>query len=68
MLIVEVHATSHIGRVRKGNEDNYLVLNIDASQTWTSEQDATNFPVDANETRVSVKADVLPKRNTSALT
>ena len=29
---------------------------------------ATNFPVDANETRVSVKADALPKRNTSALT
>jgi hypothetical protein len=29
---------------------------------------ATNFPVDANETRVSVKADALPKRKTSALT
>jgi len=29
---------------------------------------ATSFPVDANATRVSVKADVLPKRNTSALT
>ena len=29
---------------------------------------ATNFPVDTNETRVSVKADALPKRNTSALT
>ena len=28
---------------------------------------ATNFPVDANDTRVSVKADALPKRKTSAL-
>jgi hypothetical protein len=42
---------------------------LDASQTENSRQaSATNFPVDANETRVSVKADALPKRNTSALT
>ncbi len=27
---------------------------------------ATNFPVDTNDTRVSVKADALPKRKTSA--
>ncbi len=47
MLLVEVHATSHIGRVRKGNEDNYLVLNVDASQTWTSEQDSKDFPVES---------------------
>lgn len=31
MLFVEVHATSHIGRVRKGNEDNYLLLDADKS-------------------------------------
>jgi PPM family protein phosphatase len=49
MLTVEVHATSHIGRVRKGNEDNYLVLNIDASQTWTSEQDSHSFPVESQQ-------------------
>lgn len=49
MLIVEAHATSHIGRVRKGNEDNYLVLNIDASQTWTSEQDSNTFPVESQK-------------------
>jgi serine/threonine protein phosphatase PrpC len=49
MLTVEVHATSHIGRVRKGNEDNYLVLNIDASQTWTSEQDSKTFPVESQK-------------------
>jgi hypothetical protein len=42
---------------------------LDASQKANSRLAcATNFPVDANETRVSVKADVLPKRNTSALT
>jgi protein phosphatase len=31
MLFVEVHATSHVGRVRKGNEDNYLLLDADKS-------------------------------------
>ena len=42
---------------------------LDASQKANSRLAcATNFPVDANETRASVKADVLPKRNTSALT
>jgi len=42
---------------------------LDASQKANSRLAcATNVPVDANETRVSVKADALPKRNTSALT
>jgi protein phosphatase len=43
MLIVETHATSHVGRVRKGNEDNYLLLDIANSETWTSSQDAGEF-------------------------
>jgi len=59
MLIVEVHATSHIGRVRKGNEDNYLVLNIDASQTWTSEQDPHNFPIESKKFEVGEEGIVL---------
>jgi hypothetical protein len=42
---------------------------LDASQKANSRLAcATNFPVDANETRVSVKVDALPKRSTSALT
>lgn len=40
MLIVEAHATSHVGRVRKGNEDNYLLLDIGSSETWTSSQES----------------------------
>ncbi len=50
MLIVEIHATSHVGRVRQGNEDNYLVLNISASQNWTSEQSAGASPVIQSQT------------------
>jgi protein phosphatase len=45
MLIVEAHATSHVGRVRKGNEDNYLLLDIASSDTWMSSQDANEFSV-----------------------
>jgi hypothetical protein len=42
---------------------------LDTSQKANSKLAcATNFPVDANDTRASVKADALPKRSTSALT
>lgn len=45
MFIVEAHATSHVGRVRKGNEDNYLLLDIASSDTWMGSQDAGEFTV-----------------------
>ena len=55
MFTVEIHATSHVGRVRRGNEDNYLLLNISSSRAWTSEQadgefiiESQKFDVDAN--------------------
>ena len=47
MLTVEIHATSHIGRVRKGNEDNYLLLNITESRSWTSEQADGEFVIES---------------------
>ncbi|QYO65238.1 PP2C family protein-serine/threonine phosphatase [Leptolyngbya sp. 7M] len=47
MVSVEIHATSHVGRVRKGNEDNYLVLNISGSRAWTSNQDAGEFVIES---------------------
>jgi len=46
MLTVEIHATSHIGRVRRGNEDNYLVLNISHSKAWTSSQEPDEFIIE----------------------
>lgn len=49
MLIVETHATSHVGRVRKGNEDNYLLLNISDSKTWMSSQDAGEFIIESQQ-------------------
>jgi protein phosphatase len=49
MLTVETHATSHIGRVRKGNEDNYLLLNITDAKTWMSSQDPGEFVVESQK-------------------
>ena len=47
MLTVEIHATSHVGRVRRGNEDNYLLLNISNSRAWTSEQSEGEFVIES---------------------
>jgi len=49
MLTVEIHATSHVGRVRRGNEDNYLLLNISRSRAWTSEQADGEFVIETQE-------------------
>lgn len=32
---VELHAKSDVGRVRRGNEDNFLVLELSGEKTWT---------------------------------
>jgi protein phosphatase len=47
MFTVDIHATSHVGRVRKGNEDNYLLLNIADSRAWTSSQDTDEFVIES---------------------
>lgn len=52
MLIVETHATSHIGRVRKGNEDNYLLLNLSEATAWTSSQDPDEFVIESQRFEV----------------
>ena len=46
MSSVEVHATSHVGRVRRGNEDNYLLLNIAGARAWTSAQSDGEFVIE----------------------
>lgn len=37
---VELHAKSDVGRVRRGNEDNFLVLELSTQQTWTGSDGA----------------------------
>jgi protein phosphatase len=59
MLIVETHATSHIGRVRKGNEDNYLLLQISDSNLWTSSQDPGDFIIESQQFEIDENGVVL---------
>jgi len=40
-MIVELHAKSDVGRVRRGNEDNFLVLDLTTEQTWSGADGAT---------------------------
>src|SRR3954453_5904026 len=49
MFNVEIHATSHIGRVRKGNEDNYLLLDVSGAKAWTSSQDDGEFVIESQK-------------------
>ena len=39
-MIVELHAKSDVGRVRRGNEDNFLVLDLSSHKTWTGSDGA----------------------------
>ncbi|MFN2599172.1 MAG: protein phosphatase 2C domain-containing protein [Pyrinomonadaceae bacterium] len=41
-MLVELHACSDVGRVRQGNEDNFLVLDLTTERSWTGsdERDA----------------------------
>jgi protein phosphatase len=59
MLIVEIHATSHIGRVRRGNEDNYLLLNISHSKAWTSSQEPDEFVIESQKFEIDENGIVL---------
>jgi len=44
-MIVELHAKSDVGRVRRGNEDNFLLLDLSSSRTWTG-SDGPESPAD----------------------
>jgi protein phosphatase len=59
MFTVEIHATSHVGRVRRGNEDNYLLLNISTSRAWTSEQADGEFVIESQKFDVDASGVVL---------
>lgn len=59
MLIVETHATSHVGRVRKGNEDNYLLLSVSDSQKWTSSQNASEFRIESQKFEIDERGVIL---------
>jgi protein phosphatase len=57
-MIVELHAKSDVGRVRRGNEDNFLVLELSKQQTWTG-TDGNDVPEDLGSFELGQKGLVL---------
>jgi len=47
-MIVELHAKTDVGRVRRGNEDNFLLLDLTAGLAWSGSDGAEN-PAEMNE-------------------
>jgi serine/threonine protein phosphatase PrpC len=47
-MIVEVHAKTDVGRVRRGNEDNFLLLDLTAARAWSG-SDGAESPEDMGE-------------------
>src|SRR5437868_13297861 len=44
-MIIDLHAKSDVGRVRRGNEDNFLLLDLTAGRAWTG-SDGSEPPED----------------------
>src|SRR5437660_9037397 len=47
-MLVELHAKSDVGRVRRGNEDNYLLLDLAAARAW-NRLDGDDAPQDMHQ-------------------
>lgn len=57
-MIVELHAKSDVGRVRRGNEDNFLVLDLSSQKTWTG-SDGEQPPKELSKLQLGDKGLVL---------
>jgi len=55
---VELHAKSDVGRVRRGNEDNFLVLELSKEKTWTG-SDNSDAPQELRSFELGEKGLVL---------
>lgn len=47
-MLIELHAKSDVGRVRRGNEDNYLLLDLATARTWSG-SDGAECPEDMRQ-------------------
>lgn len=57
-MIVELHAKSDVGRVRRGNEDNFLVLDLSNQRTWIG-SDGGEVPAQLSQFGLGEKGAVL---------
>jgi serine/threonine protein phosphatase PrpC len=58
-MLVELHAQSDVGRVRQGNEDNFLVLDLTTEQSWTGSDNVAAPPDGLRRIEVGAKGVVL---------
>jgi PPM family protein phosphatase len=57
-MLVELHAKTDVGRVRRGNEDNFLLLDLASARTWTG-SDGPENPEDMRRFDIGEKGLVL---------
>jgi len=57
-MVVELHAKSDVGRVRRGNEDNFLLLDLGTAQTWSG-SDGPETPATMDRLSIGPKGLVL---------
>jgi len=57
-MLVELHAKSDVGRVRRGNEDNFLLLELASAKTWSG-SDGPENPEDMRKFTLGDKGLVL---------
>jgi serine/threonine protein phosphatase PrpC len=57
-MLVELHAKSDVGRVRRGNEDNFLLLDLASARTWSG-SDGSENPEDMRQFTIGDKGLVL---------
>jgi protein phosphatase len=57
-MLIELHAKSDVGRVRRGNEDNFLLLDLSTQRAWTG-SDGPENPDDMNSLNLGDKGLVL---------
>ena len=57
-MIVDLHAKSDVGRVRRGNEDNFLLLDLADARTWRG-SDGPEAPEEMRHLELSVRGLIL---------
>src|SRR5689334_6109969 len=57
-MIVDLHAKSDVGRVRRGNEDNFLLLDLAKARAWRG-SDGPEAPEDMRHLELTDKGLVL---------
>ncbi len=59
LMKIELHAQTDVGRVRQGNEDNFLVLDLTATRSWIGSDGLAEAPAALREFELDTPGTVL---------